>query len=184
MIMSAPKYRADVDRDGRMETVYDYAREDFGPETFELLPRQMNLDEVPFELAFAERKYMQVFLEKETAKDARLVITALDGVQKEYVTDENGWIDGLPVYVLQKGFTAEYTPDGENVYRFSYALETFAYFTPHFYRAYIPLMYVDVFTVFAIGGFYFYGNGTVKSLVKTAYPEYICLADGALEEGC
>ncbi len=36
-------------------TVHDFARADIGPHTYELAPREFNIPEIPFEVAYAER---------------------------------------------------------------------------------------------------------------------------------
>lgn len=152
IIAAVPEFSYDIDYDGKEEIIYDYARADFGPETFELLPRQMSIEEIPFEVAFAERKYMQVFWKGEILTDAELIITSKDGIKSTYKTNQHGWIDGLPISVLQHGFTVQYSRDENHIYRFYYVLETFAYFTPHFYHAYVPLIYILLFSIVGIIG--------------------------------
>lgn len=67
-VAALPMRQEDVDENGHTETVYDFARVDIGPHTYELAPREFNIPEVPFELAFAERKYIQVFYPNQLRK--------------------------------------------------------------------------------------------------------------------
>lgn len=155
LIAVLPEQRMDTNDDGVMETIYDFARADFGPHTYELKPRAFNRTEIPFELAFAERKYIQVFYQNEPLKDAVVTVASADGKTKDYQTDGHGWIDGLPSEVLRSGFTAIYSPDNETTYRMYYAIEDYEYFTEHFFKAYIPLLLVLLLGAIGIVIFYF-----------------------------
>ena len=132
MAAAAPVRELDLDGDGRMENVYDFARADFGSHTYELTPRAFHLQEIPFELAFEERKVIQVFYRGKPLVGGQVTVTAADGVQKVYTTEQHGWIDGLPIRNIREGFTVRYSPDGQNVYRMYYAVEDYAYFNEHF----------------------------------------------------
>ena len=91
-------------------TVHDFARADIGPHTYELAPREFNIPELPFELAFAERKYIQVFYQNQPLTNVEVIITEGDGSETAYYTDSHGWISGLPIETLRSGFTAAYSP--------------------------------------------------------------------------
>lgn len=145
-IASVPASRQDIDNDGKDETVYDYARADLGLNAFNPAPQRFRDTRLPFELVFAERKYIMVYYESEILSNADISVTSHDGEQKNYKTDEHGWIQGLPSRDIREGFTATYSPDGELVYRMHYALEDYPYFSTHFFRAHIPLLIIFVLT--------------------------------------
>ncbi|MFR9200160.1 MAG: 4Fe-4S binding protein [Candidatus Gastranaerophilaceae bacterium] len=145
-----PAQFIDVDGDGTAETVYDFARADLGPHTYELEPREFNSSDFPFEVAFAERKVIQVFYHNELLTDRSVTVVSADGTAQTYYTDNNGWIDGLPIDVLRSGFTVSYSPDGQNVYRMYYAIEDYDYFSLHFFKAYLPLLVVLLLTAIGI----------------------------------
>lgn len=145
-----PAQFIDVDGDGTAETVYDFARADLGPHTYELEPREFNSSDFPFEVAFAERKVIQVFYHNELLTDRSVTVVSADGTAQTYDTDNNGWIDGLPIDVLRSGFTVSYSPDGQNVYRMYYAIEDYDYFSLHFFKAYLPLLVVLLLTAIGI----------------------------------
>ncbi len=153
-IAAAPVQKFDYNNDGIDENVYDYTRADFGPHTFELAPRNFNVDNILFETAFEERKYIKVFFKNEILRNRTVNIISKDGDFKEYNTDENGFIKGLPSKVLRQGFTAVYS-EGNNVYRIQYAIEDYDYFSSHFYKAFIPLLYVLFFSALGIMAIYF-----------------------------
>lgn len=155
MAAAAPVRELDLDGDGRMENVYDFARADFGSHTYELTPRAFHLQEIPFELAFEERKVIQVFYRGKPLVGGQVTVTAADGVQKVYTTEQHGWIDGLPIRNIREGFTVRYSPDGQNVYRMYYAVEDYAYFNEHFFRAQIPLLIILLLTAVSILVIYF-----------------------------
>ncbi len=150
IIAAAPVQVMDADQDGETELVFDFARADFGPHAYELEPRAFHLSEIPFELAFEERKVIQVFFENELLTDAEIIVTSRDGQQTSYRTDNHGWIRELPIQDIRQGFTAAYSPDGERVYRMYYALEDYSYFSPHFFRAHIPLLIILLLTAAGI----------------------------------
>lgn len=150
-----PEQRIDTNDDGITERVYDFARADFGPHTYELKPREFDSDEIPFELAFAERKYIQVFYQNQPLINADIAVTSPDGKTQTYQTEEHGWIDGLPSAVLRNGFTAAYRPDSQTTYRMYYAIEDYEYFTEHFFKAYIPLLILLLLSAAGIVIFYF-----------------------------
>ena len=154
-VSALPARQEDIDGDGIVETVHDFARADIGPHTYELAPREFNIPELPFEVAFAERKYIQVFYENQLLTDAEIIITDQDGAEKVYHTDSHGWISGLPVETLRSGFTAAYSPDGQNVYRMYYLVEDYEYFTTHFFKAHIPLLMILALTALGIVIVYF-----------------------------
>ena len=104
-------------------TVHDFARADIGPHTYELAPREFNIPEIPFEVAYAERKYIQVFYQNQLLTDAEVTVTDGNGSEAVYRTDDHGWISGLPIETLRSGFTASYSPDGQNVYRMYYLVD-------------------------------------------------------------
>lgn len=138
-IAALPMTELDIDGDGKVEKVYDYARADFGLNAFNPAPQRFLTGEIPFELVFAERKYIMVYYGNEILKDAEVLVTAHNGEQKRYRTDEHGWIQGLPNRDIREGFTAAYSPDGLSVYRMHYALEDYPYFSAHFWKAHLPL---------------------------------------------
>ena len=79
-LAALPMRQEDVDENGHTETVYDFARADIGLHTYELAPREFNIPEVPFELAFAERKYIQVFYPNQLLIDSEITVTDRDGL--------------------------------------------------------------------------------------------------------
>lgn len=137
------------------QTVHDFARADIGPHTYELAPREFNIPELPFEVAFAERKYIQVFYQNQLLTDAGITITDQNGDETACRTDSHGWISGLPVETIRSGFTAAYSPDGQNVYRMYYLVEDYEYFTTHFFKAHIPLLMILALTALGILIVYF-----------------------------
>ncbi|MCD8180283.1 MAG: 4Fe-4S binding protein [Firmicutes bacterium] len=136
---------------GEEKTVYDFARADFGPHTFELTPRAFNSEEIAFELAFEERNRIQVFYKNEYLTNARITVIGSDGSEHTYTTDSDGYIEDFPIKYIRNGFTASYEPDGTSVYRMSYALEDYSYFTTHFYKAHLPVLVVLLITAVCIG---------------------------------
>lgn len=60
------------------ETIYDFARADLGPHAYAAVPRGFHIEEVPFELAFEERKIIQVFFEEEPLSDSQVLVTTAD----------------------------------------------------------------------------------------------------------
>lgn len=167
LVAALPEQKMDTNGDGMLETVYDFARADFGPHTYELAPREFGIAELPFELAFAERKYIQVFYQQEPLKNASITVDAPDGTTQVYETDGHGWIDGLPSAVLRGGFTASYSPDGETTYRMYYAIEDYAYFTEHFLKAYVPLLLLLFLSGVGIVIFYF-----IREAYEKKHPAY------------
>ncbi len=125
----------DIDGDGKAETVYDSARADFGPHAYAAVPRGFHSDEIPFEVCFEERKKIQVFFRGKA-------VTASDFQRKDFKTDDSGYIKNLPVKYIRSGLTVSYEPKEGTVYRMYYALEDYAYFSPHFWKAQIPLLLI------------------------------------------
>lgn len=144
-----PEVEKDIDQDGTMETIYDYARSDLGPDAFNPTPQRFESTNLPYELVFAERKYVMVYYNNEILKDAPISVTSDDGIVTQYRTDHHGWIKGLPIKDIREGFTASYSPDEDTVYQMFYALEDYSYFSTHFFIAHIPLLLV--FFLSAIG---------------------------------
>lgn len=149
-IAAVPAIKQDIDGDGRAETVYDYARADLGLNAFNPAPQRFKEANIPFELVFAERKYIMVYYENEILTDADILVSAYNGETKSYRTDEHGWIKGLPNRDIREGFTVAYSPDGNTVYRMHYALEDYPYFSTHFFAAHIPLLVLFTLAVFGI----------------------------------
>lgn len=141
-IAALPVTEQDMDGDGAPETVYDYARADLGPNAFNPAPQKFGEPDIPFELVFAERKYIMVYYENEILTDAEILVTSHSGDKEVYRTDEHGWIRGLANREIREGFTASYSPDSDTVYRMHYALEDYPYFTEHFFAAHIPLLII------------------------------------------
>ena len=154
-VAALPARQEDIDGNGIAETVHDFARADIGPHTYELAPREFSIPELPFELAFAERKYIQVFYQNQILTDAEITVTDRSGSETVYHTDSHGWISGLPIETLRSGFTASYSPDGQNVYRMYYLVEDYEYFTTHFFKAHIPLLIILALTALGIVIVYF-----------------------------
>lgn len=134
--------QADIDGDGKIETVYDSSRADLGPHAYAAVPRGFHSEEIPFELCFEERKKIQVFFGGEVVADSLVSVTTSDFQDKVYETDSFGYIKKLPVRYIRNGLTVSYEPEGETVYRMYYALEDYAYFSPHFWKAQIPLLLI------------------------------------------
>lgn len=162
IIAVLPEQIIDTDNDGITEHVYDSVRADFSRHAYELAPREFDSGEIPFELAFAERKYIQVFYKNVPLVNADLTVASSDGKQQTYQTDGHGWIEGLPSSVLRNGFTVTYSPDNETTYRTYYAIEDYDYFTEHFFKAYLPLLLVLLLSVIGIIAFYFIREAYAK----------------------
>ncbi len=162
-----PVYENDIDNDGTVEKVHDFARVDVGFQTFGLEPREFNIKEIPFELAFAERKYIQVFFENRLLKDSSVTVYSKDGKVNTYQTDKNGWIRNFPIGDMRSGFTVSYSPDENNIYRMNYVIEDYNYFTPHFWEAHIPLLLIIGLSVLGIIIFQI-----IRNIVTKKNPEY------------
>ena len=169
-IAALPAAELDIDGDGKAEKVYDYARADFGLNAFNPAPQRFLTEEIPFELVFAERKYIMVYYGNEILKDAEVLVTSYNGEQKRYRTDEHGWIQGLTNRDIREGFTAVYSPDGENVYRMHYALEDYPYFSVHFWKAHLPLAVIFALAVIGIVAVYLIRNRMERN--NPAYAVY------------
>lgn len=180
-VAALPARQEDIDGDDIAETVHDFARADIGPHTYKLAPREFNIPELPFELAFAERKYIQVFYQNGPLTGAEITVTDGDGSETIYHTDSHGWISGLPIETLRSGFTASYSPDGQNVYRMYYLVEDYEYFTVHFFKAHIPLLIILALTALGIVIVYF-----GQALNQIAVPVFSCPfnLDQTLESSC
>ncbi|MCC8044513.1 MAG: hypothetical protein LIP12_03315 [Clostridiales bacterium] len=89
-IAALPVAEMDIDGDGENEQVYDYARADFGSNSFNPAPQSFLSEEIPFELVFAERKYIMVYYENELLTDAEITVTSYNGETNTYQTNENG----------------------------------------------------------------------------------------------
>lgn len=161
VVAGLPAQRVDMDGDGETETVHDFARTDFGPHTYELAPREFNMEQIPFELAFAERKYIQVFYRNRPLADSQVIVLSSGG-EEAYETDGNGYIKGLPSIVLRSGFTVSYSPNEEQIYRMYYAIEDYGYFTEHFFRAYVPMLLILLLSAVGIIIFYFIREAYVR----------------------
>lgn len=149
-IAVAPAVKQDIGGDGKAETIYDYARADLGLNAFNPAPQRFGEVNIPFELVFAERKYIMVYYENEILTNADIVVNSYNGETKSYRTDEHGWIKGLPNRDIREGFTAIYSPDENTVYRMHYALEDYPYFSAHFFAAHIPLVVIFALAVIGI----------------------------------
>jgi len=142
LIAALPVQSFDVDSDGAEESVYDFARADFGANAFNPVPQRFDSDEIPFELVFAERNRIEVRYRNQQLIGAELHLTTHDGQQIICRTDENGWITGITQRDIRYGFTAAYSPDGDTVYRMYYALEDYPFFSWHTLEAHFPLLIV------------------------------------------
>lgn len=142
LVAVLPIQLEDVDKDGTEESVYDFARADFGANAFNPTPQRFDSEQIPFELIFAERNHIEVRFRNELLTNAELYITMHDGVRDVFRTDENGWIEGLAQRDIRYGFTASYSPDGETTYRMYYALEDYPFFSWHTVEAHFPLLVV------------------------------------------
>lgn len=147
--------QADIDADGTPETVIDAARADFGPHAYAAVPRRFNSSEIPFEACFEERNKIQIFFQERAVADSRVLVTTNDFQNRVYETDASGYIKGLPVKYIRSGLTISYEPEEGTVYRMHYALEDYDYFSPHFWKAQIPLLLICVLTAAGIILVYF-----------------------------
>lgn len=149
-IAAVPKQQIDMDGDGNVETVYDFARADIGVMAFNPAPQRFGVSEVPFELVFAERKYILVYYQNKLLTEGNVEITSSDGEKRGYSIDGNGRISGLPIRDIRNGFTATYKADEKSVYRMYFALEDYPYFSEHFFKAHLPILAVLIFTAVGI----------------------------------
>lgn len=170
LVAVLPEQEIDTNHDGIAEKVYDTARADFSRHAYELAPREFDSKEIPFELAFTERKYIQVFYHNQPLIDTSVTVASPDGTNQTYQTDRHGWIDGLPSSVLRGGFTVAFSPDNETTYRMYYSIEDYEYFTEHFFKAYTPLLLVLLLSVIGIVAFYFIREAYAKK--NPAYQIY------------
>jgi len=132
------------------ETIYDFARADLGPHAYAAVPRGFHIEEIPFELAFEERKKIQVFFEGNPLSDIQVLVTTVDFETQPFTTDGNGYIKNLPVRYIRDGLTVSYAPEPGTLYRMYYALEDYDYFSAHFWKAQIPLLLILALTAVGI----------------------------------
>ncbi len=142
IIIALPVQSIDIDNNGTNESVYDFARADFGANAFNPVPQRFDYEKIPFELIFAERNRIEVRFNNELLKGADLTVTTHNGEKISRKTDNNGWIDNLSQQDLRYGFTASYSPDSQTVYRMYYALEDYPFFSWHTFEAHFPLFVV------------------------------------------
>ena len=161
-IAALPMAERDVDGDGIPEKVYDFARGDLGPNAFNPAPQKFHTAQIPFELVFAERKYIMVYYENEILTNGEILVTSYNGEQKVYRTDDHGWILGLSNRDIREGFTAAYSPDGDTLYRMHYALEDYPYFSANFFAAHIPLAVIFALAVLGIVAVHLIRNWMAK----------------------
>lgn len=145
-----PPVSADEDGDGLPETVFDSARADFGPHAYGAVPRAFHISQLPFEVSYEERKFLQVFFEGEPLAQAEVYVTTRDYQERRFTTDSAGYISDLPVKYIRSGLTVSYSPQKDVLYRMYYALEDYDYFSPHFWKAQLPLLIILAFTAAGI----------------------------------
>ena len=155
LIAVMDKRQEDVDGDGNMETVCDAARADFGPHAYAAVPRGFHSENIPFELCFEERKKIQVFYDGKAVADNQVFVTSADFKNIKFETDSDGYIRKLPVKYIRDGLTVSFEPEPGTYYRMYYALEDYDYFSPHFWKAQIPLVLILALTAAGIVIVYF-----------------------------
>lgn len=170
LIAAAVPQQLDVDGDGTIETVCDFARADFGPHAYAAVPRGFHNREIPFELCFEERKKIQVFYQGDAVADSRVLVTTSDFQREVFETDADGYIKKLPVKYIRSGLTVSYESEEGTVYRMYYALEDYDYFSPHFWKAQIPLLLILALTAISIFLIYHIRERYLKK--TTAYRIY------------
>ena len=180
LILALSGQELDVDGDGVEETVYDFARADFGPHAFEPYPIRFSMEELPLELCLFNRREIQVYWRGELLREGEVEVTSSDGSSRTYTLTENGCLDGLPIRDIRNGFTVTYIPDGqgsgglenggETVYRMYYALEDYPYFSQHFWKAHLPL--VLTFALSALGIILFQTVRNIRARKTAEYAIY------------
>lgn len=173
-IAAVPGQQMDIDGDGNVETVHDSARADIGVMAFNPAPQRFGISEIPFELVFAERKYILVYYNNKLLTEGDVEVTSSDGEKRGYSIDGHGRISGLPIRDIRNGFTAAYKADEKSVYRMYYALEDYPYFSEHFFKAHLPILAVLILTFVGIMLCLF-----IRWLINRKNPDYAVYARGS-----
>lgn len=150
LIAAAAPQQLDLDGNGTMKTVCDFARADFGSRAYSSVTRSFHSGGIPFELCLEERKKIRVFYQREAVADSRVLVTTSDFQREVFETDAGGYIKNLPIKYIWGGLTVSYEPVAGMVYRMYYAVERYDYFSPHFWKAQIPLLLVLALTAVTI----------------------------------
>lgn len=151
VIAALPKQEIDIDNDGKNETVYDFARTEFGTYAYLGGPSELfNSEEIKFELMFSEYKHMEVYFNNKLVTEGTITVISENGKSKDYKINEKGQIDNLPISNIRNGFTGIYTVDGNEYYRMYYVLEGYKDFGIHYFMAYISLLLTIIYTILGI----------------------------------
>ena len=109
------------DGDGITEHVYHIAKTDMEyTQGYTTSANVFLSDEIPFEVAYADRDHFTVYLEGETIPNATITVTLANGTTKQVTTDENGNINELNINDVRNGLTFTYIPDEHNRYTLNY----------------------------------------------------------------
>jgi ferredoxin len=151
-IAAQPVQNRDVDGDGTLETVYNFARTDMGIRwalEYGLFPRAFNSEDIPFEVVFADRRRVEVHYWHKPLANQKVMVISADGRSRTYYTNERGWIPGLNLADIRKGITVSYSPGGSEIYRMYYRVESYPFFS-HLLTTVTPLLRVLSLSVVAI----------------------------------
>ncbi|GEM_PF-6466879 len=106
-------------------------------------------DEIPFEVAYADREYFTVYFNGEPLSNAEITVTLSDGSQKTVMTDESGNITGLDLNDVRNGLTFSYSSD-TNAYILNYQVEADTIFTTRWLSAMLPFGIIILISIVCI----------------------------------
>lgn len=94
-------------------------------------------EEIPFEVAYVDRKKFTVYFESKPLADTDITVTLADGTEKVLSTDENGDITGLNLNDARNGLRFTYQTDN-HTYTIHYQVEADTIFTMRWLSAMLP----------------------------------------------
>ena len=107
-------------------------------------------DEIPFEVAYADREYFTVYFNGEPLSNAEITVTLSDGSQKTVTTDKSGNVTDLDLNDVRGGLSFTYISDTQNTYILHYQVEADTIFTARWLSAMLPFGIIILISVVCI----------------------------------
>lgn len=144
---SYPKQKFDIDGDDQDEQVFYYIKTDLRSIQSNSAATPMLRDKnIVMEIGLNKARELFVYFQTKPLGERNVIVHFADGTSKEFVTDANGYVNGLTLHQIRAGVTIEYAPNGLNTYICKYVPETASIVS----SAIIPLIWVASLSLFAI----------------------------------
>jgi len=139
---SLKPFKADLDNDGKKETVYCFAKIDtIYVQGFVYVPTMFEKEKIALDVNIVDNHHLSVFFKGKALLNKEISITSKRGLNEKVKVSSDGTIKMKNINDIRSGLTIAYK-ENNNLYVANYIAEGHTMFSSNHYKAIFPLFFI------------------------------------------